>query len=59
MGEKGDVDLEIAVTRRIGWSLDAVMVIGGDSDYLALKDYVIKHGKALAFWDSRIISPGS
>jgi len=49
---KGDVDVEIVldVVRNID-NLDVVIVISGDSDYLELKNYVVKDkGKKIIFF---------
>jgi uncharacterized LabA/DUF88 family protein len=50
--KKGDVDVEIVldVVRRID-DLDVVLVVSGDSDFLELKNYVVKDkGKNIVFW---------
>ena len=50
--KKADVDIEIVldVMRTID-NLDAVIIVSGDSDYYALKDYVIKDkGKLILFF---------
>lgn len=46
--KKADVDVEITldVVRKID-DLDAVIIVSGDSDYLALKDYVTKDKKKI------------
>lgn len=50
--KKADVDIEIVldVVRTIG-NLDVVIIVSGDSDYYALKDYVVKDkGKTILFF---------
>jgi len=50
--KKGDVDVEIVldVVRSID-DLDVVIIISGDSDYLELKNYIIKDkSKNIVFW---------
>ncbi|MEK7082206.1 MAG: NYN domain-containing protein, partial [Patescibacteria group bacterium] len=49
--KKGDMDVEITldVARRLE-ELDAVMVVSGDSDFLPLRDFVVKeHNKKIIF----------
>ena len=48
--KKGDVDLEIAldVVRTLS-SLDIVIIVSGDSDYLELKRYVLENRKHMVF----------
>ena len=48
--KKGDVDVELvlgAVSRLD--DLDAVIVVSGDSDYLALRQYARERGKPIVF----------
>ena len=48
--KKGDVDMEIAVDvwRHIE-HLDAVLIFAGDSDYVALRDEILRRGRKVAF----------
>jgi uncharacterized LabA/DUF88 family protein len=48
--KKGDVDLEIAVDvfRNLG-KIDVVIIIGGDSDYLELRNFVLENKKKIIF----------
>ncbi|MDP3934625.1 MAG: NYN domain-containing protein, partial [Candidatus Giovannonibacteria bacterium] len=47
--KKGDVDVEITldVVRNIA-DLDAIMIVSGDSDYLPLRDYIVKENNKKA-----------
>ncbi|MFH1460951.1 MAG: NYN domain-containing protein, partial [Patescibacteria group bacterium] len=48
--KKADMDVEIAlgVTKQIK-DLDIVMIVSGDSDLLALKNYALEHGKKVIY----------
>jgi len=48
--KKGDIDMELAldVLRNLD-TLDAVLVLAGDSDYVALRNDVLHKGKKIAF----------
>ena len=48
--KKGDLDIEIALSVVENLKdLDCVLLVSGDSDYLKLKDYVVKRGKEIIF----------
>ncbi|MEK7601548.1 MAG: NYN domain-containing protein, partial [Patescibacteria group bacterium] len=48
--KKGDVDMELAIdVLRNLEKLDAVLVLAGDSDYVALRSEVLRKGKKIAF----------
>ena len=50
MEKKGDMDVDIAldVTKAID-TLDALLIVSGDSDLLPLKNYSLDKGKKIAF----------
>ena len=48
--KKGDVDVDLAIgVVRILETVDAAVIVSGDSDYLALEKYVAEHNKPLIF----------
>lgn len=48
--KKGDVDLEIALDVVANLSnIDVVILVSGDSDYVVLREYVLKQGKKIIF----------
>jgi len=48
--KKGDVDVDLAIdVIRAIETMDAAIIISGDSDYLALEKYVAEHNKPLIF----------
>ena len=52
--KKGDVDLEIALDVVSNLSrLDVVLVLSGDSDYVVLREYVLKQGRKIDFMGFR------
>ncbi len=48
--KKGDVDLEIAIdTVENLKEVDIVLILSGDSDYVVLKNYILRQGKKVVF----------